>query len=350
MRASKRFVSNQTYLVYPKPAGNSRLPGELLTIRRQFGSARHRSWRRFCGGPRLRARRIPTSHRLESCGARATADDKTVCRRYKRRSVSAIFFELRFADVEEKLSQLTLWVIEAERARQPYGLRLPGVEISPAVGQMHFHYCLRALSLFRTGMSTSNSSSPIKRDTSIPRRPLLWMAAALLFTLPPFFDSLAIWVPWLFLVSLALKFWMEPRGYRLRSVVLKLMLVATALTAAFVSYGSVRAAEAGISLLVVLMSLKILEAHTAREFRVMVLIGWMLCLCGFFLSQDLTTALCLLIAFALLAVALIQFHRGAHRARCGLRSLRLANSSFKPRRLSVLFFPPVSRINAGLRV
>ena len=160
-------------------------------------------------------------------------------------------------------------------------------------------------------MSTSNTRSPIKTDTSIPRRPLLWMAAALLFTLPPFFDSLAIWVPWLFLLSLALKFWMEPRGYRLRSVVLKLLLVATALTTVFVSYGSVRGVEAGISLLVVLMSLKILEAHTAREFRVMVLIGWMLCLCGFFLSQDFATALCLLIAFALLVVALIQFHRGA---------------------------------------
>ena len=99
------------------------------------------------------------------------------------------------------------------------------------------------------------------------------MAAALLFTLPPFFDSLVTWVPWLFLVSLALKFWMEPRGYRLRSVVLKLLLVATALTAVFISYSSVRGVEAGISLLVILMSLKILEAHTAREFRVMVLIG-----------------------------------------------------------------------------
>src|SRR4030095_4598803 len=149
------------------------------------------------------------------------------------------------------------------------------------------------------------------RETSIPRLPLLWMAAALLFTLPPFFDSLAIWVPWLFLVSLALKFWMEPRGYRLRSIVLKLLLVGTAVTTAFISYGSVRGVEAGISLLVVLMSLKILEAHTAREFRVMVLIGWMLCLCGFFLSQDFATSLCLLIAFALLIVALIQFHRGA---------------------------------------
>src|ERR671931_1922649 len=155
----------------------------------------------------------------------------------------------------------------------------------------------------------SKSKSTNRRDTSIPRRPLLWMAAALLFTLPPFFESLAMWVSWLFLLVLALKFWMEPRGYRLRSVVLKVMLVATALASAFLSYGSVKGVEFYISLLVLLMSLKILEAHTAREFRVMVLIGWVLCLCGLFLSQDLATALCLLIAFILLLVALIQFHR-----------------------------------------
>src|SRR5678809_1462029 len=111
-------------------------------------------------------------------------------------------------------------------------------------------------------MTANNTRNPVRTDTSIPRRPLLWMAAALLFTLPPFFDSLAIWVPWLFLLSLALKFWMKPRGYRLRSVVLKLMLVAMAVTTAFVSYGSFRGVEAGISLLVVLASLKILEAHT----------------------------------------------------------------------------------------
>jgi uncharacterized protein (DUF58 family) len=59
------------------------------------------------------------------------------------------FSALRFADVEDRLSQLALWVIEAERARRPYGLRLPGTEIPPAVGQSHFHQCLRALSLFQ---------------------------------------------------------------------------------------------------------------------------------------------------------------------------------------------------------
>ena len=190
---------------------------------------------------------------------------------------------------------------------------------------------------------------PSKRDRSIPRRPLLWMAAALVFTLPPFFASLAIWVPSLFLVSLALKFWMEPRGYRLRSVVLKLMLVATALTTVFITYGSVRSVETGISLLVVLVSLKILEAHTAREFRVMVLIGWILCLCGFFLSQDFTTALSLLIAFALLVVALIQFHRGAAPGAVWPPVRTTCKLLLQAAPLVVLFFLLFPRINAGLR-
>src|SRR6476660_5531205 len=158
-------------------------------------------------------------------------------------------------------------------------------------------------------MSMSNSRT--NRDRSIPRVPLLWLAAALLFTLPPMFDSLATWVPCLFLIALALKFWMEPKGYRLRSAIFKLMLAAVALFAIFASYGSLNGIEPAISLLVVLMSLKVLEAHTRREFQVMVLIGWVLCLCGFFLYQDFGIALCLLTAFALLLVALIQFHRGS---------------------------------------
>src|SRR5215471_19518343 len=198
-------------------------------------------------------------------------------------------------------------------------------------------------------MSISNIRSPIKTDTSIPRRPLLWMAAALLFTLPPFFDTLAIWVPWLFLLSLALKFYMEPKGYRLRSAVLKLMLVATALTAVFSSYGSVGGVEAGMSLLVVLMSLKILEAHTAREFRVMVLMGWLLCLCGFFLSQDFATALCLMVAFALLVVALIQFHRGASPGAVWSPVGTTCKLLLQALPLVVLFFLLFPRINAGLR-
>ena len=195
----------------------------------------------------------------------------------------------------------------------------------------------------------SKSGSTTKLDTAIPRRPLLWMTAALLFTLPPFFDSLATWVSWVFLLALALKFWMEPRGYRLRSLVLKLLLVTIVLTITFMSYGSFRTVEPGISLLVILMSLKILEAHTAREFRVMVLIGWMLCLCGFFLTQDLATTLCLLMAFALLVVALIQFHRGASPGAVWPALGVTGKLLVQALPLVVLFFLLFPRLNAGLR-
>jgi transglutaminase-like putative cysteine protease len=193
------------------------------------------------------------------------------------------------------------------------------------------------------------SKSEGKRDRSIPRRPLLWLAAALLFTLPPMFGSLVSWVPYVFLLALAMKFWMEPRGYRLRFATLKLVLAVAAVYAIFISYGSLKGIEPGVSLLVVLMSLKVLEAHTTREFQVMVLMGWVLCLCGFFLSQDFAIALCLLTAFALLLVALIQFHRGsspgAFWAPLGTTFRLLVQAA----PLVVLLFILFPRITTGLR-
>jgi uncharacterized protein (DUF58 family) len=148
MRASRRFVSDQTYLVYPKPAGNPQLPAsrshfadswvqqgighgdDFAGVRayRRGESQRHIDWKAVARGQPLMTKQFAA----ETKGA-----------------VCLDFSELRFADVEQRLSQLTLWVIEAERALQPYGLRLAGTEIFPGLGQTHFHYCLRALSLFQ---------------------------------------------------------------------------------------------------------------------------------------------------------------------------------------------------------
>jgi hypothetical protein len=76
----------------------------------------------------------------------------------------------------------------------------------------------------------------------------------------------------------------------------------------------------------------------------------MLCLAGFFLSQDLTTALCLLIAFALLAVALIQFHRGAAPGAVWPPVVTACKLLLQASPLVVFFFLLFPRINAGLRL
>jgi len=154
IRVSKKFASDQTYIVYPKPEGDAQLPSNGTPIPRsslqtEIGDGddlagvcayvsgeyqRHIDWKAVARGQPLMIKQFATE----------TED-----------VVHLDFSALRFANVEERLSQLALWVLEAERARRPYGLRLPGTEIQPAVGQVHFHQCLRALSLFQVGMPGS---------------------------------------------------------------------------------------------------------------------------------------------------------------------------------------------------
>jgi uncharacterized protein (DUF58 family) len=50
--------------------------------------------------------------------------------------------------VEQRLSRLAGWVLEAERSGMQYGLRLPGVEIAPGRGDAQRAACLQALALF----------------------------------------------------------------------------------------------------------------------------------------------------------------------------------------------------------
>ncbi len=49
---------------------------------------------------------------------------------------------------EQRLSHLCYWVLEFDRRREEYGLRLPGVVIAPAVGEKHRDRALKELALY----------------------------------------------------------------------------------------------------------------------------------------------------------------------------------------------------------
>ncbi|WP_082541539.1 MULTISPECIES: DUF58 domain-containing protein [unclassified Rhizobacter] len=48
---------------------------------------------------------------------------------------------------EDRLSRLAAWVLSAERAGADYGLRLPGLQIDPAQGELQRRRCLEALAV-----------------------------------------------------------------------------------------------------------------------------------------------------------------------------------------------------------
>jgi transglutaminase-like putative cysteine protease len=173
----------------------------------------------------------------------------------------------------------------------------------------------------------------------------------LLFVVPTMVVSIPIWIPAIFLAALLVKFWLEQRGRRLRSTGWKIVLAVVGFGAVLATYGSPIGLEPGVSILVLLASLKILESHTARDFHVLVMIGWVLCLCALLMSQDLAVALCVLAAFVLLVAALVEFHRrsaaGARRAAPLGIALKLLVQALP---LIIVFFFLFPRASVGLRL
>ncbi len=147
--AVRRCVATrQRYVVYPAPEGDATLPVSGGNARgAQFESLtgegddyagvrayvpgesqRHIDWKAVARGQPLMTKQF-------------TAEVDDVLR--------LDFDALAFSQPEQRLSQLALWVIEAERAGRQYSLRLPTAEIPAANGDAHYHRCLHALALFR---------------------------------------------------------------------------------------------------------------------------------------------------------------------------------------------------------
>lgn len=51
-------------------------------------------------------------------------------------------------NLEERISQLCRWIIDAEKAGLHYGFKIPGIKLEPDFGKAHYEKCLQALALF----------------------------------------------------------------------------------------------------------------------------------------------------------------------------------------------------------
>ena len=59
------------------------------------------------------------------------------------------FESLNGLGLEQRLSRMCRWVLDAEADHRSYGIRLPGETVPPGNGESHRYRCLKALALFR---------------------------------------------------------------------------------------------------------------------------------------------------------------------------------------------------------
>ena len=134
-------------VVYPAPAGQGSLPLPSPNIEgnkdsTQIGTDDYLGLRNYHPGD-------STKH----IHWKAYAKDQTLLtKQFNIPEADEMWFDwdaLEGLHTEQRLSQLTRWIIDAEDSNTLYGLTIPGTKIPPASGDEHKTICLTALALFR---------------------------------------------------------------------------------------------------------------------------------------------------------------------------------------------------------
>jgi uncharacterized protein (DUF58 family) len=134
-------------IVYPRPAFPA-LPLPPADLSAGAGAEHGRGQEDFSG---LRPYHVGDSPRHIAWKA-AARDQGLLTKVFTGRAETELWFELEqlppHLGIEERLSHLARWVLDAHAAALTYGLRLPGKTVEMAAGEAQRDRCLEALALF----------------------------------------------------------------------------------------------------------------------------------------------------------------------------------------------------------
>ncbi len=131
-------------VVYPRPEGTSPLPHSSSSS--EASRATERRDEDFAGLQEYR----PGDSPRRICWKAFARSDEVLVKHFAagRQDELWLDWDMLSGDTEQRLSALCRWVLQAEAASTRYGLRLPGIMVSPNLGEVHGSRCLRVLALF----------------------------------------------------------------------------------------------------------------------------------------------------------------------------------------------------------
>ena len=155
-----------------------------------------------------------------------------------------------------------------------------------------------------------------RKPGAVEMAPLALACTGLALAGVPLASRVAGWVNALLAVAIVVRLVLNRRAQRLPSLPTKLLLLASGALGVAATFGSIVGVGAGLSILLLLVSLKLLETETVRDFQVLTVLGYFLALCDLFFSQDLLAWLYVALVLTVLTAGLVRFHRRA--GACGL--------------------------------
>lgn len=163
---TKRFLSEERCLVYPQPLNLIDLPEsghhqdeKNNNNQRKQGTEDFSGMKAYQDGDRLRDIHWPSlakTNKLITIQHESQANS----------SINLSWFSLpNSLGVEDKLSQLCYWVINAEKNGQRYQLEMPSNTVEFDRGLTHYHHCLRVLALWDPNTKSVTPSAHVQGDS-----------------------------------------------------------------------------------------------------------------------------------------------------------------------------------------
>jgi len=140
-------------------------------------------------------------------------------------------------------------------------------------------------------------------------RNVTWLLAAIAFVVAPHLVRLPYWVGVFFLVVVSWRGWIAWAAMHHPSRWLTALLTLAATMATWFQYGRIFGREAGVTLLIVMSGLKLLEMRTQREVTLSIYLGFFLVLTNFLFSQSIPLGLYMLVCVWLFVATLVGFNR-----------------------------------------
>ena len=151
--------------------------------------------------------------------------------------------------------------------------------------------------------------SPVPASPHLDVRNVLWLLAAMVFVVAPHLLRLPYWVSVFFLAVLAWRAWIAWAAMHLPSRWVTAALTIAASVATFMQYGRLFGREAGVTLLIVMAALKLLEMRTQREVVLSIYLGFFLVLTNFLFSQSIPLGIYMLVCVWIFIATLVGFNR-----------------------------------------
>jgi protein-glutamine gamma-glutamyltransferase len=145
--------------------------------------------------------------------------------------------------------------------------------------------------------------------TALTLNNITWLLAALAFVIAPHITRLPWWVTAVCVSAGAWRWWIARRGLRSPAWWVMAALAIAVTAGAYLEYRRLFGREVGVTLLVVMLCLKVLEMKMKRDAMLVVFLGFFLAMTNFLYSQTIFMGAYMLICVWVFVATLIGFNR-----------------------------------------